>query len=51
MVLARLLVNNKINRIARFEFRARSPLFVNQPIRFMGASRDEAIVTVPNGRR
>jgi hydroxyacyl-ACP dehydratase HTD2-like protein with hotdog domain len=35
-VLARLLSRNRVGRIARFEFRARSPLFVNQPIRFMG---------------
>jgi hypothetical protein len=36
IVLARLLVLNDVDRIARFEFRARSPLFVNQPIRLMG---------------
>jgi 3-methylfumaryl-CoA hydratase len=36
IVLAQLLALNGISRVARFEFRARSPLFVNQPIQFMG---------------
>ncbi len=36
IVLAQLLLLNRVGRINRFEFRARSPLFVNQPIQFMG---------------
>jgi 3-methylfumaryl-CoA hydratase len=36
VMLARLLALNGLERFARFEFRARSPLFVNQPIRLMG---------------
>ena len=36
IVLGQLLSLNQVNRIARFEFRARSPLYVNQPIQFMG---------------
>jgi 3-methylfumaryl-CoA hydratase len=36
IVLARLLALNQVGRIARFEFRARSPLYVNQPVQFMG---------------
>ena len=36
IVLARLLSLNGIERISRFDFRARSPLFVNQPIQCMG---------------
>jgi 3-methylfumaryl-CoA hydratase len=36
IVLARLLALNHIERFAHFEFRARSPLFVKQPIQFMG---------------
>jgi 3-methylfumaryl-CoA hydratase len=36
IALARLLSLNGVNPIARFEFRARSPLFVNQPIHLVG---------------
>jgi len=36
IVLARLLALNQMHRVRRFEFRARSPLYVNQPIRFVG---------------
>lgn len=36
IVLARLLAQNGVHRLDHFEFRARSPLFVNQPIHFMG---------------
>ena len=36
IVLARLLSINKVERIKRFEFRARSPLYVNSPIQFVG---------------
>jgi 3-methylfumaryl-CoA hydratase len=35
MVLARLLALNQVNGLRRFEFRARSPLYVNRPIHFM----------------
>jgi 3-methylfumaryl-CoA hydratase len=44
IVLARLLAINKIDRIARFEFRARSPLFVNQPIQFLGNVEGDRVV-------
>jgi 3-methylfumaryl-CoA hydratase len=36
IVLAQLLASNGVGPIARFEFKARSPLFVNQPIQLMG---------------
>jgi 3-methylfumaryl-CoA hydratase len=36
VVLARLLALNHVDRFDRFEFRARSPLYVNRPIHFMG---------------
>ncbi|HLZ98739.1 MAG TPA: hypothetical protein VKP66_12450 [Steroidobacteraceae bacterium] len=36
VVLARLLALNQMDRLQRFEFRARSPLYVNRPIHFMG---------------
>jgi 3-methylfumaryl-CoA hydratase len=36
VVLARLLALNQVDRFDRFEFRARSPLYVNHPIQFMG---------------
>jgi 3-methylfumaryl-CoA hydratase len=36
IVLARLLALNQIDRCDRFEFRARSPLYVNQPIQLVG---------------
>jgi len=31
----RTLALNHVDRISRFDFRARSPLYVNRPIRFM----------------
>ena len=40
IVLARLLALNHVDRIRRFEFRARSPLYVNRPIHFMGKPAD-----------
>jgi 3-methylfumaryl-CoA hydratase len=36
VILARLLALNHVGRLDRFEFRARSPLYVNQPIQFLG---------------
>jgi 3-methylfumaryl-CoA hydratase len=36
VILAKLLSLNGIERLSRFDFRARSPLFVNQPIQFEG---------------
>jgi len=36
IILARLLALNQVERLQRFEFRARSPLYVNQPIQFIG---------------
>ena len=36
IVLARLLALNRLDRVRRFVFRARSPLYVNQPIQFIG---------------
>jgi 3-methylfumaryl-CoA hydratase len=36
IILVKLLALNGIRRLKRFEFRARSPLFVNQPIQFAG---------------
>jgi 3-methylfumaryl-CoA hydratase len=36
IILVKLLALNGIHRLKRFEFRARSPLFVNQPIQFAG---------------
>jgi 3-methylfumaryl-CoA hydratase len=43
IVLARLLSLNHVDRIQRFEFRARSPLYVNRPIHFMGKPADGRI--------
>ena len=43
IVLARLLALNQVDRIQRFEFRARSPLYVNRPIHFMGKPADGRI--------
>jgi 3-methylfumaryl-CoA hydratase len=43
VILARLLAINNIERISRFDFRARSPLYVNQPIRFFGIPRSDHI--------
>jgi 3-methylfumaryl-CoA hydratase len=43
IVLARLLALNRLDRIQRFEFRARSPLYVNHPIRFFGKPEKDRI--------
>ena len=43
IILGELLAMNGISRIARFEFRARSPIFVNQPIQFMGKPESDRI--------
>jgi len=43
VVLARLLALNHVDRIRRFEFRARSPLYVNRPIHFMGKPAGDRI--------
>ncbi|MGA2189067.1 MAG: acyl-CoA dehydrogenase [Steroidobacteraceae bacterium] len=43
IILAQLLLLNRVGKIDRFEFRARSPLFVNQPIQFRGKPRDERV--------
>jgi 3-methylfumaryl-CoA hydratase len=43
IVLARLLALNHVDRIQRFEFRARSPLYVNRPIHFMGKPAGDRI--------
>jgi 3-methylfumaryl-CoA hydratase len=43
IVLAQLLALNGVGPIARFEFKARSPLFVNQPIRLMGKPASDRI--------
>jgi 3-methylfumaryl-CoA hydratase len=43
IVLAQLLSSNQVSRIARFEFRARSPLYVNQPVQFMGKPEQDRV--------
>jgi 3-methylfumaryl-CoA hydratase len=43
VVLARLLALNQVERFQRFEFRARSPLYVNRPIHFMGKPTGDRI--------
>ena len=43
IVLARLLTLNQVERCERFEFRARSPLFVNQAIQFTGKSENDRV--------
>jgi 3-methylfumaryl-CoA hydratase len=43
IILARLLAINHIDKISRFEFRARSPLYVNQPIHFSGVPQSDRI--------
>ena len=43
VVLARLLALNHVDRFRRFEFRARSPLYVNQPIHFIGKPESDRI--------
>jgi 3-methylfumaryl-CoA hydratase len=43
VVLARLLALNQVDRLHRFEFRARSPLYVNRPIHFRGKPAGDRI--------
>jgi 3-methylfumaryl-CoA hydratase len=43
VVLARLLALNHVDRFDRFEFRARSPLYVNHPIQFMGKPESDRV--------
>ncbi len=43
VVLARLLELTQVEPLSRFEFRARSPLYVNQPIRFIGKAAGDRI--------
>jgi 3-methylfumaryl-CoA hydratase len=43
IVLARLLALNQADRVRRFEFRARSPLYVNYPIQFVGKPEQDRI--------
>lgn len=43
IVLARLLALNRVDRIRRFEFRARSPLYVNHPIQFVAKPEQDHI--------
>jgi 3-methylfumaryl-CoA hydratase len=43
VILARLLAMNRVERIRRFEFRARSPLYVNQSIHFSGTPHDDRV--------
>jgi 3-methylfumaryl-CoA hydratase len=43
LVLARLLALNRTERFQRFEFRARSPLYVNQPVQFVGKPESDRV--------
>ena len=43
IVLARLLALNRVGPIRRFEFRARSPLYVKQLIRFVGKPNIDSV--------
>jgi 3-methylfumaryl-CoA hydratase len=43
IVLARLLALNQAERIRRFDFRARSPLYVNQVVQFMGKPETDRV--------
>ncbi|MGB6308354.1 MAG: hypothetical protein WBF89_11200 [Steroidobacteraceae bacterium] len=43
IVLAELLSSNRVARIGRFEFRARSPLYVNQRVQFMGKPEQDRV--------
>ena len=43
LILARLLALNDVMRLQRFDFRARSPLYVNQPIRFIAKPAGDRI--------
>ena len=49
VILARLMALNGTDRIHRFEFRARSPLYVNQPIQFMGKPESDRVVLRATG--
>ena len=49
VILARLMALNGTDRIHRFEFRARSPLYVNQPIQFMGKLESDRVVLRATG--
>jgi 3-methylfumaryl-CoA hydratase len=49
MVLAQLLMLNQSDRFHRFEFRARSPLYVNHPIQFMGKLESDRAVLRATG--
>jgi len=42
-------VLNRNDRFHRFEFRARSPLYVNQPIQFMGKLESDRVVLRATG--
>jgi 3-methylfumaryl-CoA hydratase len=43
VILARLLTLNQVHELIRFDFRARSPLYVNQPIQFRGEPCEDRI--------
>jgi len=43
IIMARLLALNQIARVRRFEFRARSPLYVNQSIQFFGQPHGDRV--------
>jgi 3-methylfumaryl-CoA hydratase len=43
IVLARLLTLNRVGRFHRFDFRARSPLYVNQTVQFKGKPQRDRI--------
>ncbi len=43
IVLARLLALNQVDRFRRFEFRARSPVYVNQLVQFKGKPTSDRI--------
>jgi 3-methylfumaryl-CoA hydratase len=49
VILAQLMVLNGADRFQRFEFRARSPLYVNQPIAFMGKPESDRVVLRATG--
>jgi 3-methylfumaryl-CoA hydratase len=43
IVLAQLLSMNRVGPIRRFEFRARSPIYVNRPVQFIGKPESDRI--------
>ena len=43
IILARLLAINLTDRVQQFDFRARSPLYVNQPVHFVGKAAGSRI--------